>query len=216
MQIKIPLSDPPRSLLYTVLAKPGTKGPAADSQLTAENTSLRQIIKEREAEVANLKAALKSDGKKKEEAELSRREAAVKQAEKARKTEEKALQTLAQDLKEREDSLLVHMSDIASLQKRLESQRDEFSQLEAVIQQKQAGANERQRELGAAKMSLLNLAERCMKREHKRNNLSRGFGASINSEEELEKALEYVSCRMMDLQDIASQCQARSLVSDLQ
>ncbi len=123
---------------------------------------------------------------------------------------------IATDLKEREDSLLVHMSDIASLQKRLESQRDEFSQLEAVIQQKQAGANERQRELGAAKMSLLNLAERCMKREHKRNNLSRGFGASINSEEELEKALEYVSCRMMDLQDIASQCQARSLVSDLQ
>ena len=44
----------------------------------AENTSLRQIINEREAEVANLKAALKSDGKKKEEAELSRREAAGK------------------------------------------------------------------------------------------------------------------------------------------
>ena len=38
--------------------------------------SAKSSFWEREAEVANLKAALKSDGKKKEEAELSRREAA--------------------------------------------------------------------------------------------------------------------------------------------
>jgi len=65
-------------------------------------------------------------------------------------------------------------------------------------------------------MSLLNLAERCMKREHKRNSHSQGFGTGMDNDEGVEKALEYVSRRMIDLQDIASQCQARSLVSDLQ
>ena len=105
---------------------------------------------------------------------------------------------IATNLKEGEDSLLVHMSDIATLQKRLESLRDEISKLEAVLQQKQAGANERQRELGAAKMSLLNLAERCMKREHK--HLSQG----MDNEEGVEKILEYVNRRMLDLQDITS------------
>lgn len=105
---------------------------------------------------------------------------------------------IATNKKEGEDSLLVHMSDIANLQKRLESLRDEISQLELVLQHKQAGANERQRELGAAKMSLLNLAERCMKREHK--HLSQG----MDNDEGVEKVLEYVNQRMMDLQDITS------------
>lgn len=105
---------------------------------------------------------------------------------------------IATNLKEGEDSLLVHMSDIATLQKRLERLRDEISKLEAVQQQKQEGANERQRELGAAKMSLLNLAERCMKREHK--HLSQG----MDSEGGVEKVLEYVNRRMLDLQDITA------------